>query len=101
MSIDLNGLSNRQLDFVLDTYVAPNRDGVTPYFTTDWNATMPIAIQHGLDIELPDSNLGDTGTITKYKPNDTDVQVDFGPFCECKDPLRAVVICLIKFMDGE
>lgn len=65
-------------------------------FTSDWNATMPFAVEHGLDIELPIACLGGIGQITKYIEGDTDVMVDFAIG---ENPLRAIVICLIKALE--
>lgn len=67
-------------------------------FTLDWNTTMPIAVKYGLSIELPDVRLGGVGTITYFIENSTDVSIDF----KSKDnPLRAIVICLIKILEAE
>ncbi|ENI4487183.1 hypothetical protein ABXZ88_003054 [Vibrio fluvialis] len=67
-------------------------------FCTDWNATMPLAVEHGLDIELPIACLGGIGQITKYIEGDTDIMVEF---VIGDNPLRAIVICLIKVLEAK
>ena len=70
----------------------------SPNYCTDWNATMPLAVEHGLDIELPIACLGGIGQITKYIAGDTDIMVDF---VIGYNPLRAIVICLIKVLESK
>ncbi|MBY8037769.1 hypothetical protein KW500_18515 [Vibrio fluvialis] len=72
--------------------------GDFPSYCTDWNATMPLAIEHGLDIELPIARLGGIGQITKYIAGNTDIMVDF---VIGDNPLRAIVICLIKALEAK
>lgn len=67
-------------------------------YCTDWNATMPLAVEHGLDIELPTEWLGNHGTITKNIEFGTDIYVDF---TSDDSPLRAIVICLIKVLESK
>jgi len=67
-------------------------------YCTDWNATMPLAVDHGLDIELPTEILGGIGQITKYIAGDTDIMVEF---VIGDNPLRAIVICLIKVLENK
>lgn len=69
-----------------------------PNYCSDWNATMPIAVDQGLDIELPTEWLGNIGTITKNVEFGTDIQVDFS---HKESSLRAIVICLIKVLESE
>jgi len=69
-----------------------------PRYCTDWNATMPLAVEYGFDIELPIACLGGIGQITKYIAGDTDIMVDF---VIGDNPLRAIVICLIKVLEAK
>lgn len=62
------------------------------------SSIMPIAIEHGFSIEIPDDNLGCIGTITKYIPNDTDIYYDY----DDKDKTyRAIAICFLKMKELE
>lgn len=60
------------------------------------NDIMPIAIEHGFSIELPDVNLGGIGKITKYIEGDTDIYVEFTGI-----PYRPIAICFLKMKDAE
>ena len=62
-------------------------------YLLNWNLTMPLAVANGLDIELTDEGFGDCGTITKYRPKDADLTVDFDL---AENTLRA--ICEVLFM---
>lgn len=67
-------------------------------YCTDWNATMPLAFEHGLSVEFPDSNLGGVGQITKYMEGATDIETHLK---SSDNPLRAIVICLIKVLEAK
>lgn len=73
-------------------------DELSVNYCTDWNATMPLAVEHGLDIELPTELLGGIGQITKHIECNTDIMVEF---VIGDNPLRAIVICLIKVLENK
>ncbi len=60
------------------------------------NDIMPIAIEYGFSIELPDSNLGGIGQITKYIPNNTDIEIEFTGL-----PYRSIAICFLEMKEAE
>lgn len=72
--------------------------GECPKFCSSWDATMHLAVKHGLDIELAEEWLGNVGTITKHMQYGTDIQVDF---TNTDNPLRSIVICLIKVLESK
>lgn len=67
-------------------------------YCSNWSAIMPIAVEHGFSIELPDDNLGGVGTITKYVEGDTDVYVDY---TVSSGTQRAIVICFLEMMEKQ
>ena len=56
---------------------------------------MPLAVEDGLNIEMPDLEYIDCGTVTKYRVARSDVAVDF---TAVENPLRAIceVLVMIK-----
>ncbi len=66
-------------------------------YSSNTSDIMPIAIEHGFSIKIPDGNLGGVGTITKYIEGARDIKVDY----EGKDKTyRAIAICFIKMMNA-
>ncbi|EGR2446758.1 TPA: hypothetical protein ACMDTO_000151 [Vibrio cholerae] len=64
-------------------------------YCTDWNATMPLMIEHGLTlspVSWPEECIGQWGCETN---DDRDISVFL------TDPLRAVVVCLIKILESK
>ncbi|EMZ1487772.1 hypothetical protein ABC295_000967 [Vibrio cholerae] len=73
------------------SYVQP-----IPKYCTDWNATMPLAVENGV-YYYPSKN-GFEGRLFINSDN-------FGHRYQCKStcqkPLRAMVICLIKVLEAK
>lgn len=68
--------------------------GVLTYLL-NWNLTMPLAVENGLSIELPEDEFECVGTVTRYFHRSTDIAVDFNSKV---NPLRA--ICEVLVMIG-
>ncbi|MBY7923734.1 hypothetical protein [Vibrio fluvialis] len=69
-----------------------------PNYCTDWNATMPMAVEHGVCLKSPiKANKmwlaiwNEWGGI--WTPNELQVKSE--------SPLRAIVICLIKVLEAK
>ena len=64
-------------------------------YLTDWNLTMPLAVENGLSIKMPDIDFDLTGAVTKYLTGTTDLYCDF---IGTESPLRAIceVLVMIK-----
>lgn len=67
-------------------------------FLDDWNLAMPLAVEHGLSIELPEDEFDCVGTVTKYIHGNTDIAVDFDSKVS---PLRAISEVLVMIKLGE
>ncbi|MCO7020311.1 hypothetical protein [Vibrio paracholerae] len=65
-----------------------------PKYCTDWNATMPIAIENNIYIEPRGLRCGG---------NEDSNHIAIGDRCGAwdLDPLRAIVICLVKTLENE
>lgn len=65
-------------------------------YCSDWNATMPLAVEHGV-YYYPSKNGYEGRMVTKQDRN--------GHYYNQKsnedNPLRAIVICLIKVLEGK
>ena len=65
-------------------------------YCTDWNATMPLAVEHGV-YYYPSKNGYEGRVVTKQDRN--------GHYYNQKsnedNPLRAIVICLIKVLESK
>lgn len=78
-----------------------------PKYCTDWNVTMPLAVDY--EISLLKANDGYTSLykwdwIDSHWSDDMDdlaVDGDEFIFHADKDPLRAIVICLIKVLESK
>ncbi len=62
-----------------------------PDYCTDWNATMPLAVEYGLKID-PRRTSPKLG----YMVSESDLTYSVD-----KNPLRAIVICLIKVLKAK
>lgn len=67
-----------------------------PRYCTDWNATMPLAIENG--ISLLTGSLDHVATENWYCYSSH----DYTDYAEIDhNPLRAIVICLIKVLEAK
>ena len=76
------------------TYAQP-----VPSYCTDWNATMPLAIEHGVELSPCYNGRWFAGVVESYTHEEE--VLSYSGITNCNDPLRAIVICLIKKLDGE
>ena len=68
-----------------------------PRYCTNWNATMPLAIEHSIELSPCYSGRYYAGIVETYKHEE--VSSDYFAQTFDIDPLRAVVICLIKKLE--
>lgn len=61
-------------------------------YCTDWNATMPLAVEHGIQYQLAEAN--DSDVHYAFHFDDREIVED-------KSLLRAIVICLIKVLEAK
>lgn len=75
---------------------------IRPIYCIDWNATMPLAVEHGISV-ISD---GDDYEVSYdyYAPVgkfETDELLSECCSVSKKDVLRAIIICLIKVLEAE
>ena len=76
-----------------------------PRYCTNWNATMPLAVEHGVSplVGNDNYNYATTNAYETYEPHG--MNSSDGYFCvrinDKSETLRAIVICLIKVLEGK
>lgn len=85
-------------DCMVRTSVRGYKTSTSPNYCTDWNATMPLAVEHRVCLKSPiKANemwvaiWNECGGI--WTPNELQTK--------SKSPLRAIVICLIKVLESK
>lgn len=67
-----------------------------PRYCTDWNATMPLAVENSVGLEFFGERVKSEKAIKTSFGNEFIAAYD-----ENKNPLRAIVICLIKVLENK
>lgn len=100
----LEDMSDDQLEIKLHEFLADDcRDNVVPSYCTDWNATMPLAVEYGVSPLISDDNFNHASTdpYETYEPQGMGARDGFfsHPIKDKAETLRAIVICLIKVLE--
>jgi hypothetical protein len=68
-------------------------------YCADWSATMPLAIEHGVELSPCCNGWWFAGVVESYTREED--PLSFAGVTICKFPLRAIVICLIKKLESK
>jgi hypothetical protein len=68
-------------------------------YCTDWSVTMPLAIEHGVELSPRYNGWWFAGVVESYTCEEDPLSFAGVTICEC--PLRAIVICLIKKLESK
>lgn len=68
-------------------------------YCTDISATWPIMIEHGVELSPCYNGWWFAGVVESYT-NEEEV-LSYSSITVCEDPLRAIVICLIKTLESK
>jgi hypothetical protein len=67
-------------------------------YCTDWNATMPLAIEYGVELSPCFNGWWFAGVVDSYTYEEE--VLSYSGITTCENPLRAIVICLIKVLEA-
>lgn len=70
-----------------------------PRYCTDWDATMPLAVEYGVELSPCFDGWWFAGVVKSYSYEEE--VLDYSGITTCEHPLRAIVICLIKVLEAK
>lgn len=86
-----DGELSRALFNLINGYPLHYASPIYPKYCTDWNAVMPVAVEHRVSLIQPDEAEANWSCCDVY--GFVGAQSD--------NPLRAIVICLIKILESK
>ena len=68
-------------------------------YCTDWNATMPLAVEHGVELSPCYNGWWFSGVVESYTHEEE--VLSYSGITVCEGTLRSIVICLIKVLESK